>query len=90
LLPNVAGSQCTLNSTETDCLLKRINKLNDRISLLESKLGKNVINIRKLIISKDSMIYLVQLLLSFNQGQGKGIFSLKPRSFINKYTLYNV
>jgi len=26
----------------------------------------------KLIISKDSMIYLVQLLLSFNQGQGKG------------------
>ena len=45
LLPNVAGSQCTLNSTETDCLLRRINELNDRISLLESKQGKNVINI---------------------------------------------
>ena len=43
LLPNVAGSQCTLSSTETDCLLKTINELRDRISVLESKQGKNVI-----------------------------------------------
>ena len=49
LLLHSLGFQCQINSIDTNCLLKRINEMNDRISRLEAKQGKHIKHIHLIL-----------------------------------------